>query len=53
MRLVTRFWRDESGSTLAEYAMIGGFISAALILTFNAIGSKVNHLLVPVSNGLN
>jgi Flp pilus assembly pilin Flp len=52
MRLVYRFWRNETGSTLIEYALIGGFISAALILTFSAIGSKVNHMMSPIENGL-
>ncbi|WP_206605834.1 Flp family type IVb pilin [Rhodoblastus sphagnicola] len=53
MRLLLRFWRDDTGSTITEYALIGGFISIGLILSFNAIGSKVNAMFIPVDNGLN
>jgi Flp pilus assembly pilin Flp len=53
MRLVTRFWQDESGSTITEYALLGGFVSVALIVAFSAIGSKVNHMMTPISSGLN
>ena len=52
MRLVLRFWRNEHGSTITEYALIGGFISVALIATFISIGSKVNHMFVPIDNAL-
>jgi Flp pilus assembly pilin Flp len=52
MRLLLQFWHNNEGSTITEYALIGGFISVALIATFNAIGSKVNHMFIPVSNGL-
>lgn len=53
MRLMLRFWRDESGSTITEYALIGGFISVALLATFVSIGQKVNHMFVPIDNALN
>lgn len=53
MGLLTRFWRNEGGSTITEYALIAGFISVGLIAAFNGIGSKVNHMFVPISNGLN
>jgi pilus assembly protein Flp/PilA len=52
MRLVRRFWRNEQGATLLEYALIGAFISVGLILSFNAIGSKINGMMTPVANGL-
>ena len=52
MRLVLRFWRSEHGSTITEYALIGGFISVALIANFISIGSKVNHMFVPINNAL-
>jgi Flp pilus assembly pilin Flp len=53
MRLMLRFWRNESGSTITEYALIGGFISVALLATFVSIGNKVNHMFVPIDNALN
>lgn len=53
MGFMLRFMRDEKGSTITEYALIGGFISAGLILAFIAIGARVNQMLVPVADGLN
>ncbi|MTV31427.1 Flp family type IVb pilin [Rhodoblastus acidophilus] len=53
MRLMLRFWRNESGSTITEYALIGGFISVTLIATFVSIGQKVNLMFVPIDNALN
>jgi Flp pilus assembly pilin Flp len=53
MWLLAQFWRDEGGSTITEYALIAGFISVGLIAAFNTIGSKVNHMFVPIGNGLN
>ncbi|MCW2317975.1 Flp pilus assembly protein, pilin Flp [Rhodoblastus acidophilus] len=53
MRVLIRFWRDDSGSTITEYALIGGFISVGLIAAFNSIGAKVNSMFLPIDNGLN
>lgn len=53
MRLMLRFWRSESGSTITEYALIGGFISVALIATFVSIGQRVNHMFLPIDSALN
>jgi len=53
MRLLLRFWRNKDGSTIAEYALIGAFISIGVIASFNAIGGRVNSMLVPVASGLN
>jgi len=52
MRLLLRFWRNERGSTITEYALIGGFISVALLATFVSIGNKVNHMFIPIDNAL-
>jgi Flp pilus assembly pilin Flp len=53
MRLLLQFWRNEKGSTVTEYALIGGFISVTLIASFNSIGAKVAAMFVPLGNGLN
>jgi Flp pilus assembly pilin Flp len=51
--LLKRFLMEESGTTLVEYAVISAIISASLIATFVRIGTQVNGLITPVSNGLN
>jgi pilus assembly protein Flp/PilA len=53
MAVLLRFLRDESGTTAMEYAFIAGIVSVGLIISFNAIGSKLNVKFIPVSNGLN
>jgi len=47
------FLENESGATTIEYAVIAGIISAGLIGSFSAIGTKVGNKFLPVSNGLN
>ena len=53
MRQILNFLADESGATAIEYAFIAGIVSAGLIASFGAIGTKVASKFTPVSNGLN
>ena len=53
MSFMRRFMRNDKGSTITEYALIGGFISAGLILALIAIGARVDQMLGPAADGLN
>jgi pilus assembly protein Flp/PilA len=53
MRQLLRFWRNQRGTAVIEYCVIGGLITIGLIGAISAIGSKLNVMLTPVSNNLN
>lgn len=53
MRKILEFLANESGGTTIEYALIAGIVSAGLIASFGAIGTKVGSKFIPVSNALN
>ena len=44
--LVARFLREESGQDLIEYGLLVGIITAGAITAINAIGPKVQQLLL-------
>jgi pilus assembly protein Flp/PilA len=52
MKLVSRFWRDESGATAIEYGLIAAGISIAIIVAVNGLGSNLNNMFTSVNNSL-
>ena len=46
---VVRFFRDCSGATALEYAIIGSVISIALVTAATLIGAKLNGILSSIS----
>lgn len=44
----TRF-RDESGQTMAEYAVTLGVITAALVLTFGTLGDAIAEKIAAIA----
>ena len=52
MKLVSRFWRDESGATAIEYGLIAAGISIAIIVTVNGLGTNLNTMFTSVNNSL-
>ena len=52
MKLVSRFWRDESGATAIEYGLIAAGISIAIIVTVNGLGTNLNNMFTSVNNSL-
>lgn len=40
-RLIGQFFRDETGATAIEYALIGTLIGVALIATFSTVGNSL------------
>ena len=51
--VMTRFWRDESGQGLVEYALILFLVSIVVIVALTTLGKKTNNVLNNVSKALN
>lgn len=43
-------WRDESGVTAIEYALIGSLIAMAIIVSVSALGLNLKDLYVMVAD---
>jgi pilus assembly protein Flp/PilA len=41
-KIVTRFFKDESGATAIEYGLIAALIAAVLITALSKIGTNLN-----------
>ena len=52
MKLVSRFWRDESGATAIEYGLIAAGISVAIIVAVNGLGTNLNSKFTSINNSL-
>ena len=52
MKLLSRFWTDESGATAIEYGLIAAGISIAIIVTVNGLGTNLNTMFTSVNNSL-
>jgi pilus assembly protein Flp/PilA len=52
MRLLTKFWRDETGATAIEYGLIAAGISLAIIAAVNGLGSKLNTKFSSINSSL-
>lgn len=53
---MTRFealWRDESGATSIEYALIAGLIALAIIGSLTTLGTRLSAKFAPISGNLN
>jgi len=44
VRRINRLWRDDSGATAVEYALIIGGIAGVIVIVVYALGAKVNNL---------
>ena len=51
-RLVSRFWRDESGATAIEYCLIACGIALAIITAVQSIGPTLNTKFTAVNSSL-
>jgi pilus assembly protein Flp/PilA len=47
-----RFWRDETGATAIEYALIAAGISLAIIAVVNGLGSNLNDKFTSINSSL-
>ncbi len=52
MRLLTRFWRDETGATAIEYGLIAAGIALAIIAAVNGLGTKLNTKFTSINTSL-
>ena len=52
MRLLTEFWRDETGATAIEYGLIAAGIALAIITVVNGIGTKLNAKFTAINTSL-
>jgi pilus assembly protein Flp/PilA len=50
--LLARFWRDESGATAIEYALIASGIGIAIITAVNGLGSRIATRFGAISTSL-
>jgi pilus assembly protein Flp/PilA len=48
---LSNFFRDESGATAIEYALIAGSISIVILVAVQGIGTKLNSTFTQVENG--
>ena len=40
-KMITRFWKDESGATAIEYGLIAAGISVVIIVAVNTLGATL------------
>ena len=52
MRYIVRFWSDESGQDIAEYAVMLAVILVIVVGTVRLIGSNANTVFSSVSSSL-
>jgi pilus assembly protein Flp/PilA len=52
MRLIQKFWRDETGATAIEYGLIAAGIALAIIAVINGLGSRLNTKFTSISSSL-
>jgi pilus assembly protein Flp/PilA len=52
MRLIQKFWRDETGATAIEYGLIAAGIALAIIAVINGLGSRLNTKFTSINSSL-
>jgi pilus assembly protein Flp/PilA len=52
MRLILKFWRDETGATAIEYGLIAAGIALAIISVIDSLGSKLNTKFTSINTSL-
>jgi pilus assembly protein Flp/PilA len=52
MRLIQKFWQDETGATAIEYGLIAAGIALAIISAVNGLGSRLNTKFTSINSSL-
>jgi pilus assembly protein Flp/PilA len=52
MRLIVKFWKDESAATAIEYGLIATGIAVAVIPVITGLGTKLKTTFSTVSTAL-
>ncbi|HYS49708.1 MAG TPA: Flp family type IVb pilin [Xanthobacteraceae bacterium] len=50
--LILRFLKEESGATAIEYGLIAAGISVVIIVSVNALGTKLNNTFTNINSQL-
>ncbi len=53
MKLLSKFFNDQSGATAIEYGLIAAGISVAIIVTVNTLGSSLDGTFTFVNDEMN
>ena len=48
-----RFYKEEDGLTVVEYAVAAGLITGAVVIAFTTLGATVNGIIVAIDGALN
>ena len=51
-QLLARLWKDQSGATAIEYAILAAGIAVAIIVAVNTVGTNLNTTFSSVSTQL-
>jgi pilus assembly protein Flp/PilA len=51
-RMLNRFFREDSGQDLIEYALLAGLIALVCVLAITNAGTKVSNLFTNVQNSI-
>ena len=49
---LVKFWKDEEGLTIVEYAVAGGLITAAAVTAFEVLGGTVTGIITQINTEL-
>jgi pilus assembly protein Flp/PilA len=49
---IQKFWQEEAGLTVVEYAIAGGLIGATVILAFTNLGTTVGGIIANINTKL-
>jgi pilus assembly protein Flp/PilA len=52
LALLQRFWRDDTGATAIEYALIASGVSVVIVGTVATLGSNVKDFYTNVANAM-
>ena len=45
IEILKRFWRDEEGLEMVEWALIGGFVAVIIVVAWGTIGNSVENVM--------
>ena len=52
LQTAEKFWRDENGQTLVEYALLVNLVTLVLLLTLSIMGRRLQSTFSNVTNAL-
>jgi len=52
MKLLSKFWNNETGATAIEYGLIAAGIALAIIAVVNGLGTNLNGMFSSINSSL-